>query len=251
MAKGVTLEQLHGECPDKDLQTLYRQMVGSLMFLSVSTRPDISYAVKELSRHLVHLSTEHMQAAGRVVRYLRGTLHHKLTYRRDDTAAFYGSCDADWAGEWDTAKSTTGFAFSGGSGAISWKAGTQAIITHSSTEAELVALDSAVRELRYLKQLLLDLDVDVDVPVEVFQDNMSTIRLVQSGRFNPRTRHMNVRYHYTHDLVEKGAVQITHRASESMPSDVLTKALAQAEHERHSDVLLGRVRLEGVCYGKS
>ena len=84
------------------------------------------------------------------------------------------------------------------------------------------------------------------MPVEIFQDNMSTIRLVASGRFNPRTRHVNARYHYCHDLVEEGVVQITHLPTESMPSDALTKALGPVEHKRHSDVLLGRAQLEGV-----
>jgi hypothetical protein len=246
MAKDRTLPKMEGECKDAALQRRYRQMVGSLMFLAVSTRPDICYAVKELSRHLLHPSTEHMEAAGRVMRYLRGSIHHELTYTREATATFYGSADADWAGEPNTAKSTTGYAFSLGSGSLSWKAGTQSIVTHSSTEAELVALDEAARELEYLRQLLQEFDVDVDLPVDIFQDNMSTIKLVLGGRFNPKTRHMNVRYHYTHDLVTEGAVRCTHLATESMPSDVLTKALSKADHLRHTAVLLGRVRLEGV-----
>jgi hypothetical protein len=107
-------------------------------------------------------------------------------------------------------------------------------------------LDEAARELEYLRQLLQEFDVDVDLPVDIFQDNMSTIKLVLGGRFNPKTRHMNVRYHYTHDLVTEGAVRCTHLATESMPSDVLTKALSKADHLRHTAVLLGRVRLEGV-----
>merc|ERR1711988_966182 len=154
----------------------------------------------------------------------------------------YGSADADWAGEADTAKSTSGWAFSGGSGALSWRAGTQAIIAHSSTEAELIALDEAVRELEYLIQLLRALRIDVQLPVDVFQDNMSTIQLVNSGRFNSRTRHMNVRYHYCHSLEEQGAVSIKHLGTHFMPSDVLTKALPAAEHRKHSDVLLGRAQ---------
>ena len=114
------------------------------------------------------------------------------------------------------------------------------------TEAGLVAPGSCVRELQYLRALLADFRIDTDVPVEIFQDNMSTIRLVASGRFNPRTRHVNARYHYCHDLVEEGVVQITHLPTESMPSDALTKALGPVEHKRHSDVLLGRAQLEGV-----
>ena len=190
-----------------------------------------------------------MAAADRCLRYLAGTIDHGLIYRHSDSAvapAFYGSADADWAGEDDTAKSTSGYAFSGGSGALSWRADTQSIVAHSSTEAELISLDEAVRELEYLRQLLADLRIEMQLPVDVFQDNISTIRLTNSGRFNPRTRHMNVRYHYCHDLADAGIVNVRHLGTDFMPSDVLTKAVGAAEHRRHSDVLLGRSQLEGA-----
>ena len=250
MAKsGWTLPRMQGPCQDHALQTEYRQKVGSLMFLSTSTRADISFCVKELSRHLVHPTEVHMRAADRCLRYLAGTIDHGLIYRRTDSAiapSFYGSADADWAGEDDTAKSTSGFAFSGGSGALSWRAGTQAIVAHSSTEAELIALDESCRELQYLIALLADLRIDVQLPVEIAQDNQSTIKLVNAGRFNARTRHINVRYHYCHDLQEAGTVRVRHLGTEFMPADVLTKALGKVEHRRHSDVLLGRSQLEGA-----
>jgi hypothetical protein len=240
MATSKKLEKQEGQCKNPDLQTLYRQKVGCMMFLAVSTRPDISYAVKELSRHLVHPAETHMQAAKRVLRYLRGTIDHCLVYTREQKVHVYGSADADWAGEAETAKSTTGYGFSAGSGVLTWKAATQSIVSHSSTEAELIALDDASREMAYLEQLFACFDIPVKMPVPIFQDNQSTIRLVQGGHFNPRTKHMNVRYHYCHNLVTEGKVVPEYLPTDQMPSDVLTKALPEKEHRRHSDVLLGR-----------
>ena len=95
--------------------------------------------------------------------------------------------------------------------------------------------------------MLADLRIPVQLPVEVAQDNMSTIKLVNAGRFNSRTRHVNVRYHYCHDLQEAGIVRVKHLGTDLMPSDVLTKALHREEHRRHSGVLLGRAQLEGAC----
>ena len=256
MAQGKPLPRLEGKCEDSELQSLYRSMVGSLMFLSTSSRPDISFCVKELSRHLVHPSELHVQAAGRCFRYLRGTADYTLNYNQNRKAHFhadapqkqriYGSADADFAGEWETAKSTTGYGFSGGSGVLTWRAGTQSIVTHSSTEAELVALDESVRELQHLRQILKDFGVDVYLPVTIFEDNLSTIAIVKSGRFNPRSKHINVRYHYCHNLQEEGVVKLVHLATDKMPSDVLNKALARREHERHTRVLLGHAQIEGV-----
>ena len=239
MALNKPLPKLDGDCTNKSLQHEYRQIVGSLMFLAVSTRPDICYSVKELSRHLTHPVQTHIQAAKRVMRYLKKTVNFALVYTRAAEATLWGSADADWGGETNTAKSTTGYTFSLGSGSVSWKAGTQAIVTHSSTEAELVALDEAAREYAYLIQILCEFDYDVNMPVEIFQDNMSTIKTVINGRFNARTRHINVRYHYTHDLVKEGAICIKHIPTDLMPSDVLTKALGKLEHDRHTAVLLG------------
>ena len=81
-----------------------------------------------------------------------------------------GSADADWAGESDTAKSTTGWAFSAGSGSLSWRAGTQNIVAHSSTEAELIALDEACRELMYLRALFADMRIPIELPVRIAQE---------------------------------------------------------------------------------
>ena len=240
------LKKMEGPCDDKKRQLLYRQICGSLNFLSVSSRPDISFATKELSRHLNHPTEAHVQAGLRVLRYLKGTMDYGLEYTRDARAVFYGHADADFAGEEATAKSTSGFAFSGGSGVLCWKAATQPIVTHSSTEAELVALDSAARELEYLRQVARDFDINIETPVTIYQDNLSTVRIAEQGRFSPRTKHLSVRYHYTHNLVKDGVVKLVHLGTKFLPSDALTKALGPADHERHSKVLLGMTAIEGV-----
>ena len=241
------LRKREGPCDDPKRQRLYRQLIGSLMFLSVSSRPDVSFAVKELSRHLNHPGEAHVQAALRVLRYLKGTADYALTYTRNAKATFYGHADADFAGEDETAKSTTGFAFSGGSGVLCWKAATQSLVTHSSTEAELVALDSAARELEYLRQIALDFGIKLELPVTIFQDNLSTVTIVKSGRFSARTKHLSVRYHYTHNLMTDGVVELKHLGTKFLPSDALTKALGGPDHKRHSLVLLGMAAIEGVC----
>ena len=130
---------------------------------------------------------------------------------------------------------------------MSWKASTQPIVTHSSTEAELVALDSATRELEFLRQVALDFGLKVELPVPMLQDNLSTIRIVESGRFSSRTRHLDARYHYTHGLVKGGVVRIQEEIdTKFIPSDALTKALGSKDHERHALVLLGMAAAEGV-----
>ena len=109
-----------------------------------------------------------------------------------------------------------------------------------------MALDSATRELEFLRQVALDFGLKVELPVPMLQDNLSTIRIVESGRFSSRTRHLNVRYHYTHDLVKDGVVRIQKIDTKFIPSDALTRALGSKDHERHALVLLGMAAIEGV-----
>ena len=86
-----------------------------------------------------------------------------------------------------------------------------------------MALDPATRELEFLRQVAVDFGLKVELPVPMLQDNLSTIRIVESGRFSSRTRHLNVRCHYTHDLVKDGVVRIQKIDTKFIPSDALTK----------------------------
>lgn len=108
-----------------------------------------------------------------------------------------------------------------------------------------MALDSAARELEHLRQVARDFDINIETPVTIYQDNLSTVRIAEQGRFS-RTKHLSVRYHYTHNLVKDGVVKLVHLGAKFLPSDALTKALGPAEHERHSKVLLGMTAIEGV-----
>ena len=113
----------------------------------------------------------------------------------------------------------------------------------SSTEAELIAVDEAARELRFLEKLLTDFGVQPPRPTALAQDNKSTVALVGSTHWNARTRHVALRYHSTGDLQRAGVLQVRYLPTEHMPSDVLTKALPVHLHRRHAAVLLGVSKL--------
>ena len=137
-------------------------------------------------------------------------------------------------------KGVTGWSFHKQRAAVAWKATNQTIVSLFSTEAELIAVDDATREVRFLHKLLLDFDIDVDMPTRIAQDNQSTIALVESKHFNARTKHVALRYHHTAEQQREGMLKVEYQPTDDMPADALTKALPQAAHQKHANVLLGR-----------
>ena len=111
----------------------------------------------------------------------------------------------------------------------------------SSTEAELIAVDDAAREAQFLHKLLDDFGVHVSehLPTTIHQDNQSTIKLIHSESWNPRTKHVALRYHHTGDLVNNGVLKISYLSTDLMTADVLTKPLPSAAHRQHRSVLMG------------
>ena len=216
------------------------------MHPSVTCRPDVSAAVRALSVHLQNPAQEHVKAAERVLQYLHHTRHLALTWRKLDsfTSSFYGTCDAAHNVTSDS-KGITGWSYHLGLGAVSWKCRAQSITALSSTEAELIAVDDAAREAQFLHKLLDDFGLHVSdhLPTIVHQDNQSTIKLIHSDSWNPRTKHVALRYHHTGDLVKNGVLKIKYLSTDQMTADVLTKPLPSAAHHQHRSVLMGHTPL--------
>jgi hypothetical protein len=121
-------------------QLRYSQIIGSLMYLASATRPDIAYAVSKLSRFVSNPGSEHWRALERVMRYLVGTINYGIYYS-GDPKVLEGYSDANWISDADELKATSGYVFTLGGGDVSWKSCKQTILTRSTMEAELAALD--------------------------------------------------------------------------------------------------------------
>jgi hypothetical protein len=135
--------------------TLYRQMIGSLMYLT-NTRPDICFVVNTLSQYMVEPRHVHLIAAKHVMRYLKGTIEYGIKYDADCEFRLQGYSDSDWAGSVTDRKSTSGCCFSLGSGMISWFSRKQTSVALSTTEAEYMAACLACTEAVWLRKLLSD-----------------------------------------------------------------------------------------------
>nr|ABA92101.2 retrotransposon protein, putative, Ty1-copia subclass [Oryza sativa Japonica Group] len=176
-------------------QLEYSQIIGSLMYLASATRPDISFAVSKLSRFTSNPGDDHWRALERVMRYLKGTIELGLHYT-GYPAVLEGYSDSNWISDVDEIKATSGYVFTLGGGAVSWRSCKQTILTRSTMEAELTALDTATDEAEWLRDLLMDLPI-VEKPVLAILmncDNQTVIVKVNSSKDNIKSsRHVKRR----------------------------------------------------------
>lgn len=204
----------------------YQEAVGSLLYLAQCTRPDIAYAVNDVSRFNANFGMPHWTAVKRIFRYIQGTKHLKLCFSKTEMNSLIGYCDADWASDLDKRRSCTGYLFKLSGAAISWSSKRQPTVALSTTEAEYMALSAATNEVIWLKHLICELDQSqTDVVVPIFCDNQSAINLAKTDGYNSRTKHIDVRHHHIRDKIEKNIIDPNYISTELMTADLLTKAI--------------------------
>lgn len=216
----------------------YSQAVGSLMYLMVSTRPDLTYATSLVSRYMALPGKRHWEAVKWVLRYLKGAKEASLHYRRNDQALneVFGYVDSDFAGDLDKRRSLSGYFFLLGKNLLSWKATLQSVVALSTTEAELIALTEAVKEGIWLKGLLQDFGLQ-QPKVKIYCNNQSTIFLTKNPQFNSRTKNIVIKYHFIREQIERGEVEVMKVHTTDNATDILMKPLSQTKVQRCLDLV--------------
>uniref|UniRef100_A0A2N9HNQ0 Reverse transcriptase Ty1/copia-type domain-containing protein n=1 Tax=Fagus sylvatica TaxID=28930 RepID=A0A2N9HNQ0_FAGSY len=204
--------------------TLYRQLVGSLVYLTV-TRPDISYAVHIVSQFMAAPRSLHYAAVLRILRYLKGTLFHGLHFSSQSSLTLQAYSDADWAGDPTDRRSTTGYCFLLGDSLISWRSKKQSVVAHSSTEAEYRALADTTAELLWLRWLLQDLGIDCSTAIPIHCDNRSAIQIAHNDIFHERTKHIEIDCHFVRHHLLQGTLQLRSVSSQDQLADIFTKPM--------------------------
>ncbi|XP_040942307.1 uncharacterized mitochondrial protein AtMg00810-like [Gossypium hirsutum] len=205
--------------------TSYRQLVGKLLYLT-STRPDLTFAVQQLSQFMDKPTTNHLQAAHRVLRYLKGCPSTGLFYPASSSFELKAFSDSNWAGCPETRRSITGYCIFFGEALISWRAKKQPTVSRSSSEAEYRALASTICEVQWLHYLLCDLHVPISHATPVFYDNKSTIQIASNPTFHECTKHIEIDCHIVREKLQKDVVHLLPCTSSTQLADLFTKALA-------------------------
>lgn len=207
----------------------YRCLIGSLMFLAVNSRPDIAFSVSYLSQFNTCYTNIHFQHAKRILRYLKGTIDQSLIFKKGNLD-IKGFCDADWGNNLIDGKSYTGYLFMLSEGAISWESKKQASVSLSSTEAEYVSICQATKEAIFLKGFLNEI-LNIDKAILLHNDSQSAQKLVFNPVFHNRTKHINVKYHFIREAVDRQEIFLKYISTNDMPADIFTKGLPGPKHK--------------------
>jgi hypothetical protein len=227
-------DSMSGQHTDYVERFPYQNIVGALLYLSINTRPDISYSVGVLARFSKNPNFRACKAVLRVLVYLRGTPEVGIRYTGDDLKV-YAYSDADWAGDLDSRKSTTGYVVYAAGGPIAWQSKLQTTIAVSTMEAEYMAAFGAIQELIWTKGVLGEIGFDYVGPMILHMDSQSAMALARNPTHHKRSKHIDIKYHWLREhTYESGTVDLAHCKTEDMVADVMTKALDSKLHEKHA-----------------
>src|SRR5258708_23907463 len=219
-------------------QRLYQSMLGSLMYAVIGTRPNIMFTIHYLSQHSIAPGEQHLNAMKCVYHYLNGTPDLGLLfYRNQLNCNLVSFSDSDWAGDPNTQRLVSGYAFLFCRAVIACSAKKQMTITLSSTKVEYMAMTHSGKEAVFLNHLFSDLEIPFKFPISLLVNNQSAITLVENPIFHARSKHIEVRHHWMHEKTRDGTIQLEYVPMADQVVDIFTKPLNSEKFWKFHDAL--------------
>jgi hypothetical protein len=227
---------------------LYRTVIGCLNYLATNTRPDIAFATAWLGKFVEEPKEVHWQAVKRILRYLKGTSELGIRYKRGGASPNYlDMCvlsDADWSGDLQSGRSTSGVITMVGGGAVMWTSKRQLSTAQSSAEAEYMALGVAVQDAIWLNEWLSEIGVVLNSAIPLMCDSSSAIAMGKNPIARKGNRHIRVKHHLVRENVENGQVFLKQVKSGEMWADIMTKSSMRVEQfVKCRSVILGHEQI--------
>jgi hypothetical protein len=222
----------------------YRRVIGKVLFLMRGSRPDVCFTTVRLSRYVAKPAERHQEGAMRILRYLKGTRTHGVTYSGlERVRRLEAYVDSDYAGDSTDRKSTYGSVFMLLGGPLAWNSKKQQSVSTSTMEAEYVALCQGGKEAVWFRELFRELGqvqfLGDSREVQMYSDNQGCIALAENPENHARSKHIDVQYHYTRQLIEYRKVTLTYCPTERMLADILTKPLGLRAFSACAQKLVG------------
>ena len=229
LPKGIQLTKGTEETRISD-PSIYQSMIGSLMYLTTGTRPDLAYTISFLSQFSSCPTEQHLKAVKHVLRYVNGTKDIGLYYPYTATNAIDTYVDADFAACLDTRRSFSGYIVLFNGACISWRSKKQSSVATSTTEAEYVAMSLAARQIQWFRKGLHD--VRLNVPISLHAENTCANILATNHQLNERTKHIDIHFHKIREEIDNGSFTLLKVTSSDNLADICTKILAKPVHVR-------------------
>lgn len=207
-------------------RTPYRQLLGRLLFIVTTTRPDAAFPVSQLGRFAENPGSQHWKALIKVLRYLRSTsgfgLHYSVDKLQQQLTAY---SDADWGNSLDDRRSVSGVLLVLNGGPVIFKSKYQRTVALSTSEAEYMALSMCTQDILWARMLMADLGFEQKNPTVIYEDNQGAIALATNPGYHARTKHVDIRHHFVREKVLAGDIKVIYKETEHQLADILTKAL--------------------------
>lgn len=209
----------------KNITFPYREAIGNLLYISNKTRPDIAFSVGLSSRRMIEPTDYDVNNVKKIIKYIKGTVNDGITFRKDgDLTTLNAYCDADFAGDEQTRRSTTGYVIYYSGAPIVWCSRRQPIVATSTTEAEFISAAECCREVLYLKSVISEV-LNIDVKINLCVDNQSALALIKNNVLNRKRKHIDVKYHFICEKVNEGLINVQYCPSNENVADIFTKPL--------------------------
>lgn len=246
MDPNITLAKQDDVPVNEEIQKEYQQLIGSLNYLVVGTRPDLAFTISTLAQFNSNPSEMHLKTAYQVLRYLKRTMDSKLSYQRSiqqTPLPVVMFADASWGSVLDTARSVTGYVLQIGESTVSWTSKRQSCVAKSTCEAEYMACSLAASHLIWVKNTLQELSssfkqlTTVPHSFALNTDNEAALSLIRDHRIHARSKHIAIHFHYVRERFLDGSFEVNHVPSTSNTADICTKALPLLMHEKMVELL--------------
>ncbi|GMI96958.1 hypothetical protein HRI_003365100 [Hibiscus trionum] len=218
----------------------YQRLVGKLIYLS-HTRPDIAFGVSVISQFMHAPREKHLEAAYRILRYLKGTPCKGLHFKKDVNRSIEVYTDADWAGVVNDRRSTSGYCSYVWGNLVTWRSKKQSVVARSSAEAEYRALSHGICEGMWLQRLMGELKLSYTKPITLYCDNQA-VSIAHNPVHHDRTKHVEIDRHFITEKINKGEVCVSYLPTRQQVADVLTKSLSRKMFEE----IMGKLGLINI-----
>ncbi|KAE8690040.1 hypothetical protein F3Y22_tig00110929pilonHSYRG00026 [Hibiscus syriacus] len=208
---------------------IFQRLIGRLIYLT-HTRLDITFVVHHLSRFMQQPKKTHLEAALRIVKYLKKEPGHGILLKKTNNNQLSAYCDCDWASCPMSRKSVTGFCIKLGDSLISWKSKKQNTVARSSAEAEYRSMAMVTAEIVWLNVILKELQSDILRPTKLYSDSKATLQISANPVFHERTKHIDIDCHFVREKIQEGLIKAEYVSSAEQLADILTKALGIQQH---------------------
>ena len=214
----------------------YQQIIGSLLYVQIGTRPDISFAVSRLAQYAYNPSSQHLRLAKYILAYLKGSAELKLRYDGANGEGLHGYSDSSYGDQTEDSHSTSGYVYLLGNAAISWSSRKQRTVAQSTTHAEYMALADAANQAAWYRNLLSEIGYEVSDPIPLHGDNQGAVYLALNPVTGRKSKHISIKFHAIRQYIEDGLIELIRTPSLDMLADGLTKPHA---HTRLREFVTG------------